>query len=492
MTPEMLEQIRELAARPMPIRAIARKFGINPKTVRRILGRPKAPPEPPKLEKFKMEVSRLAAKGLRGPRILREIRAQGYTGSRTILGAWLRSIRPQEKPAKKAVRRFETPPGKEAQMDWSPYRLRIGGVETTAHCFSMILGFSRRIFVAFYRDEKLPTLLHGHVEAFAYHDGFCEKLVYDNQTTVTLGRLHGQPLWNPRFLEFARHYGFEPWACKPADPKRKGKIERPFPWIEDDFLKAREFSSWDDLGAQARVWLDTVANVRLHSTIHRKVDEAYAEEKPLLIRLPAAPFPTGRREVRKVAVDATVAVDGSFYPVPERLIGQYVAVRVYPSRVEIADDDGRVLAAHKIPDRPMRVPHDFGPPSQARQPVSRTALEARFLTRFPAAAFLDGLKRRMTALTPIHLHTIERAANLYGDAPTQAALERARAYGNFNAQAVLRILERAHPHVVPEPPVAGANPAAMGALDDIDSGSLKDSPLDSTPPTGDIPYDQTR
>jgi len=482
MTPEMLLEIREMAAR-MSIRAIAKKLGIDPKTVRRVLGRAPATPEPPKLEKFKAEAARLAAAGIRGPRILREIQAMGYTGSRTILGAYLRSIRPRAKPAKSAVQRFETPPGKEAQMDWSPYRLKIGGIERTAHCFSMILAYSRRIFIAFYRDERLPTLLYGHVEAFSYHEGLCVRLVYDNQTTVTLGRIGPDPLWNPKFLEFAKHSGFNPWVCKPNDPKRKGKIERPFSWIEADFLTGKTFASWDDLNAQARIWLDTIANVRFHTTIHRKVDEAYAEEKSLLIRLPAMSFPTDRREVRKVASDATVAVDGSFYPVPERLIGQYVSVRVYPGRLEVVDAAGQILAAHKVPDCPTRLPAIFAPPPHHRESVPHTTLEARFLARFPAAReFLDGLKRRMTALTPIHLRKIERLVEIYGDDRSRAAIERAQAYGNFNAESVARILDRAHPAIVPDP-TPTADPAAMGALDDVDSGSLSDSTLDSIPPT---------
>jgi transposase len=482
MNPEVRKEIEELAARPMAIRAIARKLGIDPKTVRRALGRAPGGSQAPKLEPFKEEAARLAAKGLKGPRILREIRAKGYKGSRTILGEYLRTIRPESKPAGKAVRRFETARGREAQMDWSPYQVPIGGVVTTAQCFSMIVCWSRRLFIAFYRDERLPTLLHGHVEAFAYHHGLCEVLVYDNQTTVTLGRLHGKPLWNPAFLDFTRHYGFEPWACRPRHKERKGKVERPFSYIEDDFLKDRTFSSWEDLNAQARVWLDTVANVRTHGTTHKKVDEAWAEEKPYLIALPAAPFPTDRREVRKVATDATVAVEGSFYPVPPSLIGRHVPVRVYPDHVEVTDEAGTVLASHKVPDRPGRVPSPAAAPAP-RAPESLTALEARFLARFPASReFLDGLKRRMTALTPIHLRKVERLVQTWGDDRVRAAIERAQAYGNFNAQALARILDRAHPAVLPDP-IPAADPAALGALDDVDSGSLKDSSIDSIPPT---------
>jgi hypothetical protein len=128
--------------------------------------------------------------------------------------------------------------------------------------------------------------------------------------------------------------------------------------------------------------------------------------------------------------------------------------------------------------------------SRSSSALSRSAQEARFLARFPAAAaFLDGLKHRMTTLTPIHLHALARLADLYGEAAVRAALAVATAYRNFNARAIERILVRAHPTVVPEPvvgPVA-LRPEALGALDDVDPGSPQDYTLDSMPPTGGSP-----
>jgi hypothetical protein len=116
--------------------------------------------------------------------------------------------------------------------------------------------------------------------------------------------------------------------------------------------------------------------------------------------------------------------------------------------------------------------------------------EARFLARFPdAAAFLDGLKDRMTTLTPIHLHALARLADLYGEPAVGDALAVATAYRNFNARAIERILARAHPTVVPEPAVGPATlrPEALGALDDVEPGSPQDYTLDSMPPTGGAP-----
>lgn len=487
MNPEELQEIQALVGRGASIRAIARRLGRDPKTIRRVLGAKRPAPRPPsKLEPFKDAARERHAKELFAPRILRELRELGYTGSLTILKDFLRGLGPAKKSSRKVFRRFETKPGKESQIDWSPYRLKIAGVETLVHCFSMILCFSRRIWIGFFRNERLPSLLHAHVEAFAYHGGFCERLVYDNMTQVSLGRVGGEPLWHPAFLEFVKFYGFKPFCHRVKHAERSGKVERPFFWIETDFLKGREFASWEDLNAQALHWMTTIANVRKHTTTQRLVHEAYAQEKPFLVALPSTPFPTDRRETRKVQKDGYIPVDGSFYPVPDHMLGQWVTVRIYPARIEVVDAAGKAVVTHPVPDTPRRLPADWGPPTLREPVISRTELEAAFLARFPGTAgFLDGLRIRMNALTPIHLRQVERLAALYGEPRVAAAIERATLYRNFNAEALKRILETAHPNVVVEPPVEPltAGPEVMGALDDVEPASPKDYTLDSLPPT---------
>lgn len=491
ITPEELEEAQRLLATGLSLRAVARHLGRDRKTLRRALGSsPPRPPSPGKLEPFKDQAAQLYKEGLYAPRILRELRQKGYTGSLTLLKDFLRTQGPRRQEPRRVFRRFETKPGVEMQCDWSPYRLKIGAEERIAHCLSLVLCCSRRLWIGFFRNERLPTLLWAHVEAFAYHGGICPRIVYDNQTAVSLGRLERENLWNPTFFEFAKFYGFRPWTHKVGHKERSGKVERPFGYIETDFLKGKAFASWEDLNVQARVWLDTVANVRPHGTTHRKIDETYAEEKPFLIALPSTPFPTDRREMRKVQKDGTVLVEGSFYPVPPKFVGQGVSVAIYPTRVSVLDAAGSVVVTHAVPDRPTRLPTDWGPPAPPSEAPSRTALEARFLARFPgAAAFLDGLKRRMMTLTPIHLRTIDRLADLYGEAALRGALERATAFRNFNSLALERILQKAYPQVLPEPPIAPISPRpdALSALDDVDSGSPQDYTLDSEKPTEGLP-----
>jgi len=490
LTPEEQTELQRLVQQHIPIRAIARRLGRDVKTIRRALGRRPPPPGPSKLAPYQALAQALAAQNLRSPRILRELRARGYTGGATILKSFLQTLGPR-RPPRRAFQRFETGPGVEAQSDWSPYRVTIADRETVVHAFAMVLCYSRRSFVAFFRDERLPTLLWAHQEAFRDHQGLCRRIAYDNQTAVTLGRVAGKPRWHPTFLAFTRHYGFEPAVGRPGHKERRGKVERPFHYyLEEDFLRARTFASWDDLRLQVRQWLDTVANLRVHGTTRRRVDEAYAEEQPCLITLPSVPYPAARQETRTVQKDGVVPIDGSYYPAPGQPPGQQVSVRIDPVRVEILDATGAVAATHAVPDQPTRVPSATPPPGHPAPALARPVQEARFLAHFPdAGGFLDGLKQRITTLTSIHLHALERLAMLYGEAALRDALAVATAYRNFNARAIERILQRAHPSVVPEPvvPSVTPRPEALGALDDVDPGSPQDYTLDSIAPTGGPP-----
>jgi transposase len=490
LTPEEQRELQRLRHEHIPIRAIARRLNRDVKTIRRALGRSPSPSALAisKLAPYHELIKEKAQQGLRSPRILREIRERGYTGSTTILKNFLRTLGPRRPPPSRTFHRFETRPGEEAQSDWSPYRVPIANRETIVHAFSLVLCFCRRLFVAFFRNERLPTLLWAHHEAFLYHGGLCRRIAYDNQTAITLGRVSGKPRWHPTFLDFARHYGFEPSVGRPGHKERRGKVERPFDYLEHDFLAGRAFASWDALNVQCRQWLDTVANVRVHGTTRRRVDEAFAEEQPCLIALPSVHLPAARQETRTVQKDGYIPVDGSYYPVPDPLVkAGTVLVRIDPGHVTILDRAEKIAASYPVPEEPTRIPAPTLPPGAPRAALSRPAQEAAFLARFPnAREFLDGLTHRMSTLTPIHLRAIDTLVALYGEPAVQLALARASAYRNFNARAVERILQRAHPTVVPEPALGflSPRPEALGALDDTDPGSPHDYTLDSMPPTG--------
>ena len=220
-------------------RQIAPRVGCSRKIVRRVLGEqgslapPKSTAKASKLDSFRETIEQKVAKELTVSRILREIREQGYSGGRSILAQHVRTLRAKKglRPHKTVKRRFETRPGEEMQIDWSPFYVLIAGVITVVHVLGCLLCASRKLWVYAYRNERQPTLLEALASAFEYFRGCCLRLVLDNMATAVLAHNgpDGKPIWHPRFLDFARHYGFEPFACAVRDADRKGKKKKILP-----------------------------------------------------------------------------------------------------------------------------------------------------------------------------------------------------------------------------------------------------------------------
>ncbi|MGH7860042.1 MAG: IS21 family transposase [Candidatus Binatia bacterium] len=512
---EAREEILRLHAVQYGTRQIATRVGLSRKVVRRVLresGHASAGPSGPtrsarasKLEPFRERIRELVAKGLTTTRILREIRgpdaSTGYRGGRTILAEHVHALRASQRPEKRAKRRFETRMGRELQIDWSPYLVRIGGVATRVHCLGCLLCWSRRLFIHFFPDERRPTLLEGLAMAFDYFEGCAARTVLDNMSTAVLGRPRpppAEPLWDPRFLDFIwGHYGSRPFACRVKDPDRKGKKEKSFRLVEDDFLKGSEFTSWDDLNARARVWLDDtpgVANNRVHGTTRLVPNEAWRVERESLIRLPQDRFAVYDLEARLVDDDSTLSIAGTRYTVPDELAGRAVSVRLYAFHFEVLDRAGKVVMSRRYVEprdkgKLIIDPTHYTPRRPASRDGSGDRLEERLLRRFPALEpFVAGVKLRMKALAAVHFSILFRLLARYGEAPFLAAVERALQYRRFDAGAVRRILERSHP--LPEgdleitPLGTAAGTALLGEVEPPsfdDYGSIDGAPPAASP-----------
>jgi transposase len=465
--------------------------GWSRKIVRRVLteeGRVQAPQptlKPSKLQPFLKTIEDKVKKGLTVTRILREIREQGYSGGRSILAQQVRALRSQLAlaPTKTVKRRFETRPGEEMQIDWSPYRILIAGVLRTVHALGCLLCASRKLWVHFYRDERQPTLLEALASAFEYFHGCSLRLVLDNMATAVLGRYgaDGKPIWHPNFLDFARHYGFEPFACAVRDPDRKGKKEKSFRLLWEDFLKGSEFDSLDDLNQRVLFWLDQtpeVANQRVHGTTRVVPNELWLSEREFLIQLPEKRFPVYEQSVRLVDEDSTLSIAGTRYSVPSSLACRSVAVRLFAEHFEVLDAHHRLAFSRRYvpdPDKGKLIidPTHYETRTRTRSRHSQR-LDQSFLERFPSLELLvSGLRLRMKALAPIHLRALLRLAESYGEDAFLTAATRAQQYRRFDARAVERILERHFPLVDnnPLPPLGG-----FGArlLSDVEPGSLDD------------------
>lgn len=481
---ETRDQIADLHEKKYGTRQIALRVGYSRHVVRsclREMGYLKpSPPTQKKLDPFRQTIEAKVQKGLTTSRILREIKKQGYRGRRTILADHIRKLRasldPQATP-KKVKRRFETRPGEEMQIDWSPYWVTIGGATVRVHALGCLLASSRKLFLHPFRDERLTTLLEGLAMALEYFRGCTLRMVLDNMATAVLGRyaVNGKPVWHPRFLDFARHYGFEPFACAVRDPDRKGKKEKSFRLVWDDFLKGSEFESWDDLNRQARLWLDhtpETANLRVHGTTGLVPNEAWRTEQDFLIRLPHDRFPVYEESIRSVDQDSTLWIHSRAYTVPSGLASRSVLVHLFAQHFEVLDSHGHIAFSRRYvePVDPRKLildpAHYTTVPRRPRGEGRR--LDQVFLKSFPTLAPLTtGLQTRMKSLAPIHIRALMRLSERYGEERFLQAATRAQDYRRFDASAVGRILEREHGPAEPDPvaPMGGAGAALVGDLE---------------------------
>jgi Integrase core domain len=211
----------------------------------------------------------------------------------------------------------------------------------------MVLGHSRHLWARFVMHQDLQTVLRCHIAAFSDLGGVPAEILYDRMKTAVAGQDdEGHVVYNRALIELARHYGFLPRACRPYRAKTKGKVERPFRYIREDFFLARSFRNLDDLNAQLAAWLDTVANRRVHGTTQRVIAEAFAEERLVLKRLPALPFRAVLRLERRVTHEGVVSVGGNLYSVPDRT-RRVVEVHQLADEIQIFDA-GRLVAVHPI------------------------------------------------------------------------------------------------------------------------------------------------
>jgi transposase len=379
-----VSEIAELKRQGLSIQAISALTGFDRKTVRKYLLKPDGTPsygprpkKPGKLDAFKPYLEDRLKAGVWNARVLiRELRDQGFGGSYTILTDWLR---PQRQAAGVvAVRRFETPPGQQAQVDWGHLgSIDIDGVEHKLWGFTFTLGYSRAIVAEAALDQKLGTLLRMHEEAFRQLGGVPGEILYDRMKTVWIETdERGDIVWNPVFLDFARYWGFKPRLCRPYRAQTKGKVESGVKYVRRNFLcglQGREPDGLDGLNAELRQWVWKVANQRVHGTTHMQVSSQWEIDRVELHAIDGRrPYPYLDQELRKVARDAFVDWRGSRYSVPWSYAGKQVWVREKDSGlVEVHYGDRRIAEHAQAPGRHRIVrnaEHHAGIPLGARQP----------------------------------------------------------------------------------------------------------------------------
>lgn len=332
--------IRELYEQGVSITEIARRTGRDRKTIRKWiqtqgLPKPKKRKAPSILDPYKGFILEQMRKGVtNASKMLFLLRSRGFTGKVRIVRSFMEPYRPMTQS--QVVVRFETEPGKQAQVDWADFgTIQEGGKVVRLYLFIMVLAYSRMLYLEFVTSTDMGTFLRCHMNAFRFFGGVPREILYDNLKSVVKERdEQGKPIFNARFLDFASLYGFRPRACLPYHAWTKGKVERPIRYVRQNFWQGITFVSVPDLNRQGALWRDTVANVRIHATTGVQPISRLAEEG--LSPLPARPdFDTSVYTGRRVSREATIAFEGNRYSVPWHLAGKDVLVRLLSDRKEI-------------------------------------------------------------------------------------------------------------------------------------------------------------
>jgi len=371
---------------------------------------------------------------IRATRLLEELKANGFDGGYTIVRERLNELRVVPERLEPDVL-VVTPPGKQAQVDWSPYKLADG---TASYCFSCVLGHSRYLYAHFTTDMRQPTIFRQLRRAFDAFGGVPQECVFDTMPGIVDRWEMDQPIFNLRAVDFAVYTGFELHASPRYYPKYKGKVERPFRFIEESLLNARTFYTLMEANATMAWWLEQRANCRTHKMTKRVPAEVIVEERRSLRALPAHPYDDRELAHRLVDSYGYVAFDGNHYRAPVR-IGRWIYLRAGEAEVSIVADAASVVATH--PRAPRNANQWVPPPAPRQQRRSLTDLLACLQQWGPTATRYGERIRQEKRYAAAELAHVVALQKTYTLEDILRAIEHADRYGAYGARELGRILE---------------------------------------------------
>lgn len=393
---------------------------------------------------------------LRASRLYAMVRERGYRGAPDHFRHLIALHRPR--PHAEAYLRLRTLPGEQGQTDWAHFgHLQIGRARRPLMAFVMVLSYSRRLFLRFYLDARMENFLRGHVAAFESWSGLPKILLYDNLKSAVLERRLDAIRFHPTLLALAAHYRFEPRPVAVARGNEKGRAERQIRYARDAFFAARTYADLADLNAQADAWcIGQAADRPCPEDASMSVGEAFAQEQPHLLALPANPYPTEERLEVKAGKTPYVRFDLNDYSIPHTHVGRALTVLADPHWVRVTDGT-TVLARHaRSYDRAAQIEEPTH--IRALQAHKRAARHHRATDRLSHAAPASrqllvqaaGRGDNLGTLTAALMRLLER----YGAAELQAAIVEALARGVPHPNAVRLALESRREARQAPPPVA--------------------------------------
>jgi hypothetical protein len=370
------------------------------------------------------------------------------------------------------------------------------------------------LYLEFTHSQTFETFVRCHVHAFTVMGGVAREIAYDNLATAVAEHDGRLVRFLPRFLAFAREYGFYPKACNVAAGWEKGKVERAIGYARQNFWPLREFTDLHDVNRQARQWLTEIANQRLHRETRERPIERF--QSSALRALPVIPYDYRDKVEALVYKDLRLHFDGNRYCVPPRFVGRRLTLKADSSSVTVYDRVNEIVSYPRCWRRGQTLGADRfeADLAQLRPAAKRSRAQQRLvavLDGYCSQAMLEGYLRDMADTDRALSRQLTELLDLvrqYGPEPVADAIEKASTARAFGADYVANILRQQQSPRQTQPPLRlrdqrlndlTTDPLSLLQYDAfiLDSGKESESddtsrteteptcPIDHEPPGGD-------
>jgi transposase len=444
--------------RGLKVAQIAQALGLDRRTAAKWIAEPRFRPRQStarasKLDPYKSQIRQwLEAHPYSAQQVFQRLREDGFAGGYSIVKDYVRIVRPRRAPA---FLTLAFAPGECAQVDWGEYgSVVVGETRRKLSFFVMVLCYSRLLYVELTLNQRMEQFLACHQNAFAFFGNrIPEKIMLDNLKSAVLRRLTGEaPTFNPHYMDFARHAGFTVIACNKGKGNEKGRVESGVGYVKGNFLNGLDIPHFSALNPAARVWMDTIANVRIHGETHKPPVELFAKEQALLHPGPLTPYDVATVRQVRASPRFRVSYDANRYSVPAAYASTLLTLKVYPDRLCMYHQDKLIARHARCYDRYQ----DFENPDHPKALIAQrhNAREQKLLGRFLALSpkaedYYQALAERR--LNPRHhVQKIVALSEIYATEAVARAMEDAFAFQAFSCEYIANLLE-SRQRLLPQP-----------------------------------------
>jgi len=404
----------------------------------------KSAKKPSKLDSFKNDIVRMLEKHpYTGRQVFQRIQESGFDGGITIVNDYVRKIRP---PRVTAFLKLVFAPGECAQVDWGSFgNVRVGSTSRRLSFFVMVLCHSRMMYVEFTVSQTMEHFLGCHQNAFHFFGCVPQKIMVDNLKSAVLKRsIDREPVFNPRYMDFAGHYGFKIVPCNVGKGNEKGIVENAVGYVKKNLLNGLDISDFKIMQPVVQNWLDTVANVRNHGETGLRPVDMFTEERPSLQPLPVEPYDIGIVKQARANRQFRVTIDTNRYSVPAELAGVGLTIKLYPDRLCFYHENKLVARHVRSYDRRCDYEHPDHPKVLLAQ--RKKARDQKIFMRFLSLSdktqeyYRQMEQRRMNPFH--HIRQIVALSEIYPPEQVARAIEDAFHFKAFSSDYIANLLEQ--------------------------------------------------